>query len=145
MKAAFVFNFAVFTEWPAAALANGAPMSLCMYAGNELQSALASLSDKVVNGHKIVVKVLDARASWQACHILVLDGADRKLWGQIKKPLSGANILTVSNESDSGDDGAVITLTIQNNRIGFDVDLNAARQARLTLSSKLLRLARSAQ
>ncbi|MDL2354046.1 MAG: YfiR family protein [Pseudomonadota bacterium] len=143
MKAAFVFNFAVFTEWPAAALANGAPLALCTYAGNELQPFLASLNDKVVNGHKIVVKTLAAAASLHACHVLVLDSADRKLWSRIKQTATEASILTVSNEPGIDDDGTVISLTFENRRIGFDVDLAAARQSRLTLSSKLLRLARN--
>lgn len=141
MKAALVFNFAVFTEWPRAVLANGAPLTLCTFSGNELQPSLASLNDKSVNGHKIVVKNIAPAASWQACHILVLDGADRKLWSQNRQSVAAASILTVANES--GIDSAVISLDIENSRIGFDIDVGAARQAHLTLSSKLLRLARS--
>lgn len=143
MKAAFVFNFAVFTEWPGAVLANGAPLTLCTYAGNELQPSLAGLNDKVVNGHRIVLKNVATAETLQTCHILVLDRADRKLWSQNKQATGAASILTVANES--GIDSAVISLSIDNNRIGFDIDLGAARQARLTLSSKLLRLARSAK
>lgn len=145
MKAAFVFNFAVFTEWPAEVLAPGAAMTLCSYAGNELLPSLSSLNDKVVNGHRIVVKTLAAQAGVSACHILVFDGTERKLWSPTRRTIGGASMLTVSNEPGGEDDGAVISLTVENSRIGFAIDLAAARQARLVLSSKLLRLARSAK
>ena len=145
LKAAFVFNFAVFTEWPTESLASGAPMTLCMFPGNALQPALASLGDKTVNGHKLVFKPLAAPADPRACHILVLGSADRERWERLRKGLAGASILTVADDGGAGNEGAVITLGVENRHIGFAVDLGAARLSRLALSSKLLRLARSVQ
>lgn len=142
MKAAFVFNFAVFTEWPAEVLAGGAPISLCASATNPMLTALARLNDKLVNGHKIAVR---ASAPLRGCHVLVLERGDRERWAQIKRDLAGAHVLTVSDDRAISGDGAVIGLSIENQRIAFDVDMVAARSARLTLSSKLLRLARSVQ
>ena len=147
-KAAFIFNFAVFTEWPLASLAAGAPMTLCTYPGNSLQTALAGLSDKLVSGHALQVRqlmVTAAAAGLRACHILVLGNADRERWVQLRKDLAGASVLTIADERSIGDDGAVITLGLENRRIGFDISLGAAHQSHLTLSSKLLRLARSVQ
>jgi len=143
LKAAFVFNFAVFTEWPQEALAGGAPISLCASAGNALLPALTQLHDKLVNGHRIAVRASIAPA--RACHVLVLDGGDRERWPQLKRDLAGAHVLTVSDDQSISADGAVIALTRDDRRIGFDIDMGAARSARLNLSSKLLRLARSVQ
>ncbi len=136
LKAAFVFNFAVFTEWPPEALANGAPITLCAGAGNPLFAALSQLNDKVVNGHRIAVR---SAATVRSCHMLVLERSDRK------RDLAGAHVLTVSDDPGISEDGAVIALSIEDKRIGFDVSLAAARAARLNLSSKLLRLARTVQ
>lgn len=143
MKAAFVFNFAVFTEWPAAALSDGAPISLCAGAANPMLASLTLLNDKLVNGHRIAVRA--AAAPLRGCHVLVLDRHDRARWQQIKRELAGANVLTVSDDRSISEDGAVIGLALEDQRIGFDVNLGAARGARLNLSSKLLRLARSVQ
>jgi hypothetical protein len=143
LKAAFVFNFAVFTEWPAAALAHGAPISLCAGAANPMLASLNQLSDKLVNGHRIAVRA--SAAPLRGCHVLVLDRHDRARWQQIKRELAGAHVLTVSDDRSISEDGAVIGLAVEDQRIGFDVDLGAARGARLNLSSKLLRLARSVQ
>lgn len=146
LKAAFVFNFAVFTDWPADALPGGAAMTICAYSGNSLLPALGALSDKLVNGHRVSVRTLAGAAGARGCQILVLDGADRERWGQIRKEIAGAGVLTVADERGGGGaDGTAIALSVDNKRIGFDVDLAAVRQARLTLSSKLLRLARSVQ
>ncbi len=142
LKAAFVFNLAVFTEWPPEALANGAPITLCAGAGNPLFAALSQLNDKVVNGHRIAVR---SAATVRSCHMLVLERSDRERWAQLKRDLAGAHVLTVSDDPGISEDGAVIALSIEDKRIGFDVSLAAARAARLNLSSKLLRLARTVQ
>lgn len=143
LKAAFVYNFAVFTEWPQEALAAAAPIVLCTGSASALSPALQSLNDKVVNGHKLAVR--PAAAGLRACHVLVLGSGDRERWGQIKRDLAGTHVLTVSDDSSISQDGAMIAMSMVNQRIGFDVDIKAARSARLQLSSKLLRLARSVQ
>lgn len=143
LKAAFVFNFAVFTQWPQDALAGGTPLLLCASPGNAMLGALGQLNDKLVNGHRIALR--PALAPVRGCHVLVLDRADRERWAQLKHELAGAPVLTVSDDRVISADGAVIGLSADERRIGFDVDLGAARLARLNLSSKLLRLARSVQ
>ncbi len=143
LKAAFIFNFAVFTEWPHETLAAGSPISVCASASNPMLGALTQLNDKLVNGHRVAVRA--AAAPLRGCHVLVLDRSDRERWAQIKRELAGATVLTVSDDESISLDGAVIALSVEERRIGFDVDLVAARGARLNLSSKLLRLARSVQ
>lgn len=143
MKAAFVFNFAVFTEWPQEVLTGGAPISLCASASSAMFASLSQLNDKMVNGHRVAVRT--SATSVRSCHVLVLERADRERWGQLKRDLSGTSVLTVADDRAIGADGAVIAMSTEEQRIGFSVDLAAVRAARLTLSSKLLRLARSVQ
>ena len=144
LKAAFVFNFAVFTEWPQDALSSGAPLSLCASTASPLFAALSQLNDKLVNGHRIRVRASGATA--RSCHVLVLERADRERWTQLRRDLGApANVLTVADEAGTVAEGAVISMSVEGKRIGFDIDMAAARAARLTLSSKLLRLARSVQ
>jgi hypothetical protein len=143
MKAAFVFNFAVFTVWPDEVLPISAPISVCAGAANPMMPSLIQLNDKLVNGHPIAVRA--SAGSVRGCHVLVLDRHDRARWPQIKRELAAANVLTVSDDRSISDDGAVIALSVEDQRVGFDIDTGAARGARLNLSSKLLRLARSVQ
>lgn len=143
LKAAFVFNFAVFTEWPREALADNAPLHVCAHADSPMLSSLAHLEDKLVRGHR--VKVRAARSPLKSCHILYLDRADRARWPDIRQELVGAAVLTVADDSEIGGDGAVIGIGLEQRRMGFQIDLAASRAAGLVLSSKLLRLARSVQ
>ena len=141
MKAAFVFNFAVFTEWPQEVLPAGAAIQVCANSANPLFAALSQLNDKLVNGHHLTVRA--ATASLRTCHVLVLGSHDRERWNQLKRELAGATVLTVSDDRGISADGAIIGMSMENLRVGFGVDMAAARAAHLTLSSKLLRLARS--
>jgi phosphohistidine swiveling domain-containing protein len=145
LKAAFVYNFVLFTDWPAANANEAAPINVCVNTDSVLRPALGEFNDKTVKGRRMQIRAwTDANAdSMRQCHVLVLDSTDREHWAQLRKNLAGAAVLTVSDDADIGRNGAVITLYLENNRIAFDIDMNAARQARLTLSSKLLRLART--
>lgn len=144
LKAAFVYNFVLFTDWPAPGgkADDGGPLNVCVNADSALRPALGEFQDKTVKGRRLQVRPWAVADSLQQCHVLVLDSMDREHWSQIRKNLAGAAVLTVADDTEIGRRGAVITLYLENNRVAFDVDMNAARAARLTLSSKLLRLAR---
>lgn len=142
MKAAFIFNFAVFAEWPLDTLAAGAPLRVCASPDSPIYSAIEQLNDKPVNGHRISLRQLPATPV-RTCHMLVLAAQDRDNWPQWRRELSGASVLTVSDDPGISAEGAVIGLSADYERISFDVDMCAARAARLNVSSKLLRLARS--
>jgi len=148
LKAAILFNFALFTEWPADTLPANAPLRLCAFQGNAMQAALASLQDKQVNGHRVAIRVLPTQpgaAQLASCHLLLLDGQDRERWNTLRSDLAASSVLTVADDRIIGSNGAMISFGIDNRRVGFDVDMGPVRQARLSLSSKLLRLARSVQ
>lgn len=148
LKAAILFNFALFTEWPLDTLPPGAPLRICAFQGNSMQPALATLQDKPVNGHRVTVRLLGgqpAPAQLATCHLLLLDAQDRERWAALRHELATSSVLTVADDRIIGASGAMISFGIDNRRVGFDVDMTPVRQARLALSSKLLRLARSVQ
>lgn len=153
LKAAFVYNFALFTDWPMGILTAGGTLNICVNPDSPLRPALSGLNDRQIKGRRVMVlqPVLSSgqrsndAEMLRMCHVLVLDSLDRERWARIKKGLGTASVLTVSDDGEIGHDGAIIALYLDNNRVGFDVDVQAAKQAHLLLSSKLLRLARSVQ
>lgn len=145
LKAAFVYNFALFTEWPSDTAYEGGTLNICVNPGSVLRQTLAGLGNKAVKGRRVSVRNLAALDSLRACHVLFIDSSDRERWVQIKKELGGASVLTISDDDEIGRDGSMIALAMDNNRIVFDIDTRAAKQARLVLSSRLLRLARTVQ
>ena len=145
LKAAVVYNFALFTEWPADTPHEGTTFNICLRTGSALRLPLNALIDRAVRGRKIAIHNIGATDALRNCHVLYLDAADRERWTQLRKTIEGASVLTVSEDGDIGRDGSVITLGLDSNRVVFDIDTRAARQARLTISSRLLRLARTVQ
>ena len=145
LKAAFVYNFALFADWPAGVLADGASFNICINADSPMRAEFSELGQKSVKGHRVMVQALTEPAVGRTCQVWFLGSLDRERWAQIKKSLAGTSVLTVSDDEEIARDGAVIGLALDDKRMVFDIDTQAARQARLVLSSKLLRLARSVQ
>lgn len=135
LKAAFAYNFALFTQWPADVLAEGAPLRICAAAGARELPALRRLRARTVAGHAIEVAEVEAGGDVTRCHVLLFD-VDTPV------PAIGAGALTVCDGPRQACGGAVILLAREGDRIRFDVDAARARAQRLSLSSKLLRLAR---
>lgn len=144
LKAAFIHNFALFTEWPAAALPPAARLCICVPPGSALGAALMELDIPAVRGHQVLIKTRNSSLNLRNCHILLLDAQDRPELEQLRQTLQGANVLTVSDSAEPLPGDAIIALAASGDkRIVFDIDLTAAHQAQLSLSSKLLRLARN--
>lgn len=143
LKAAYVFNFALFTDWPADTVYDGGTLNVCVHPASAMRPSLAGIADKTVRGRRLAVRMADSGDSLRPCHLLVLDGADRERWMRIRKALGGAAVLTVTDDEAIAREGAMIALATEGQRLVFDIDLTAARQARLALSSRLLRLARN--
>ncbi|HJV53900.1 MAG TPA: YfiR family protein [Noviherbaspirillum sp.] len=144
LKAAYVYNFALFTEWPTETVYDGGTFNICVGSASAVRTALVSLGERSIRGRKIAVRNLGAADNPQNCQVVFLESADRERWTHIKKGL-GSGVLTISDDEETGRGSAVIALAMDGNRVVFDIDTRAARQAKLVLSSKLLRLARTVQ
>jgi hypothetical protein len=145
LKAAFVYNFAVFTDWPSEVAFESGMLNICVNSNSALRQPLLNLGYKQVKGRKVAVRSLSAMEDIRNCHVVFVGSADRDRWSQIRKSIAGASVLTVSDEEEIAHDGVIISLSSEASRVVFDIDTRLARQARLAISSKLLRLARSVQ
>lgn len=145
LKAAFVYNFALFTEWPAELAFEGGAMNICINPMSALRQPLGGLREKSIKGKRIVIRQVDTVGGLRGCQVLFLDSSDRERWSDIRKVLADSSVLTITDDKEIAHDGSIIALSAEQNRIVFDINLRAARQARLVLSSKLLRLARTVQ
>jgi hypothetical protein len=144
LKTAFVYNFVLFTEWPADTVYEGGNLNICINPNSALRPSLNALQGKPAKGRKIAVRPLAVPDDLRACHALYIDSSDSERWLQIEKRLHYASVLTIS-DGEGGPEGGIIELATEGNRVVFDIDMKKARSARLVLSSKLLRLARAVQ
>jgi hypothetical protein len=143
LKAAFLYNFANFAEWPAAALAPGQPLSLCVIGDDAVADALeATIKGRKVDNHELTVAVIKADGQGRTCHLLYVSGLDTNQTGRLLQSLKDTSTFTVGDADQFAAMGGVAQLILENDRMRFAVNVDAAQRARLKISSKLLGLAR---
>ncbi len=144
LKAAFLYNFAKFVEWPEAAFPEPTtPVTLCVLGDDPIGASLETVvKGEKLNDRRLVVRLLRDPQATQGCHVLFV-GPEKGRLPEILAPLRGSGILTVGGAADFLDRGGMIRLFLEQNRVRFDINLDAAEQSHLRLSSKLLRLARA--
>jgi hypothetical protein len=143
MKATYLYNFMIFAEWPSAEA--GAPqdgLNLCVLGQDSFGEALSNLEGKNVNGRRLSVSRLNGLAGIKKCHLLFITEQEAPNMQAIQKHLADAPVLTVADTPVAT--GAAILLSLDGKRLVFDVNMQRAKKVGITLSSKVLQLARSA-
>ncbi|CAK0779374.1 Transmembrane protein [Gammaproteobacteria bacterium] len=138
MKAAYLFNFAVLTEWPKPF----STLNLCISAEEDLAQALNSIVGKKVRGMDLNLVRLVTWRDISHCHILFLGEVDRLQVRDLLNRLRDSPVLTVTDVEGMMVEGVMIGILESADRLTFEVNLAASRRAGLIISSKLLHLAR---
>lgn len=143
LKAVFLFNFAQFVEWPADAFPSpDTPVVIGILGSSPLGDLLEETTrGEQVQGRSFQVRRYDAVDEIQTCHILFIDGTDGARLDAALARLKTRSILTVGDHDNFVKRGGIIRFVTDRNRVRLQISLEAAQAARLTISSKLLRLA----
>jgi hypothetical protein len=143
IKAAFIFNFAQFTEWPANAFAaTNAPIVIGVLGTNPFAGFLENtVQNESVRGHPLVVHHYKTVEEIQTCHILYIGQSEGRRLQHIIAKLKGKPVLTVSDIPEVANEGVAIGFVTERNHVKLQINLEALKTASLTVSSKLLRLA----
>lgn len=141
LKAAIIFNLLLFVEWPGEAeLPPGAPLLLCGDRSAPLWPHLKLLQDRQLRQRRLETRDVASPEEQRACHAWVLEEAGQK---PLSARIAGVGPTLVIGDGGRGDEtGVTIALRMTGSRLQFDIDMVQARQQRLQLSSKMLRLAR---
>jgi hypothetical protein len=142
LKAAFLFNFVKFTQWPAVALADTAALTMCVVQDPAVGDALAqAVRNRVVQGREIRVAQPQPGETLRQCHVLYVSGA-RPAVEKVVATVADAPVLTVSDVRAFADIGGVAQLHVQQGQLRFAIAVDAARRSGLQISSRLLALSR---
>lgn len=143
VKAAFLFNFSKYVEWPAGTFAGtDDPIFICVLGANPFGTLLADdVRNKKVNGRDLAVRNAKSLAETAGCHIVFISATEQALLDEALVKLAGRPVLTVGDAESASERGVVLGLTLKGARVRFEVNLAAARRAGLKLSSQLLKLA----
>ncbi|MCC7113320.1 MAG: YfiR family protein [Burkholderiales bacterium] len=138
LKAAFLYNFAQFTEWPADV---GPTLHLCVHGADPFGAELDALHGKAVGERAIAVTRRLPADGLRGCQVVFVANNAIAQLPRVLETLRGAPVLVVADGAGAAKRGATLALAVTDGRIAFEANLDAARSARLQLSSRLLRLA----
>lgn len=141
LKAVFLFNFTRFIEWPASAFAAAdAPFVIGVFGRDPFGSDLDDVArGEMVDGRRLLVRRVQTVQDAAACQMLFIPESEQANLDEILAALARSNTLTVSDLDGSAQRGAMIRLVTDHDRIRLRINVDAARAAGLTISSKLLR------
>ncbi len=143
IKAVFLFNFAHFVEWPATSFPEpNAPFVIGIVGRDPFGSYLdETVRGESLQGHPLVIRRFKSLDEVGVCHILFINVTDKEdIKGALEKVKDKA-VLTVGDVLNFAKQGGMIRFITESNRTRLRINLEAARQADLTISSKLLKLA----
>lgn len=142
VKAAFLFNFAKFVEWPGLDPASE-PINLCVVGDDPFGGFLDQIvKGKVANGRAVEIRRIAATQKLEGCQIAFIPASERKRTPAILDRLGRTGVLTVGETEDFTRRGGVIGFYLDGNHVRFEVNTDAAGRAGLRISSKLLSLAK---
>jgi hypothetical protein len=146
IKAAFLFHFAQFVEWPAGAFKGAnSPLTYCTFGADPFRGSLdESLRGKTIGERGIRVQHLKQAEGIQDCQVLFIGGAESKRAAAgVLANVKGSAILTVGESQDFAEDGGMIEFCLEGNKIRFNINLATVSAAKLKMSARLLTLAKT--
>jgi len=143
VKAAVLYNFTKFVEWPAEAFAStNTPIRLGIFGDDDFATQLrALLSDKKAHGRSFEVRTIVAPQEAKNCQVVFVASSENRRVPQILEATKKAPVLTVGESDQFIELGGMINLFFEDAQPAFDVNPEPAEKVKLQISSKLLRLA----
>lgn len=145
MKAAFLFHFAQFVEWPVNAFPDtNSPLVYCTLGDDPFHGVLdASLKGKTIGTRPVRAWHLKETQNVHGCHILFLGASEKKSTPTVLSSVQGKPVLTVGETEHFVTSGGIIGFCLVENKVRFAINLDNAERGRLKISSRLLSLART--
>jgi hypothetical protein len=141
IMAAYVYNLTQFTVWPADVPGNR--FALCVLGKSPFGELLTPLKDKTARGNNFsLVYLPSATPAIRDCDVLFITESQKENMASILTTLKNSPVLTVSNIDGFAEAGGIVEFARENTRIALRINIQAMRDARLSISSKLLSLAR---
>lgn len=144
VKAGFLYHFGWFVEWPATAVQGRATAFTISVLGAHPFSNLLDdmMRDKLIHERPVVIRYCQRVEEAISSHMLFISASEEPWLAAILAGLSGASVLTVSDMEGFADRGGMIELRLVDQKVRFDINMDATERAGLKLSSRLLRLAK---
>lgn len=143
VKAAFLFNFVRYVEWPAGSFAGpDAAIRICLIGGDGFEDVLAeAVTGRSVGERSVEVSAVEALDGVAGCHLLYLGHGASATGARVAEALGSKPIFTISDRDGFAQEGGIANFMLVDQKIRFAINPDAGRRAGLRISSSLLRLA----
>jgi hypothetical protein len=143
LKAAFLYNFSKFTEWPGDALLPKAPLEFCVIAAPDVADALQSLATgHMLADHPLLVRGTTLTGVLRGCHVLYAAGLDHHGSLTLLDLVRGLPVLTITDNEEFAELGGVANFFLERDKTRFAINVGATERARVKISSRLIALAK---
>ena len=144
LKAAFLYNFVKFVEWPAEDLADSdGIISLCVFGEDPFGPVLdKTIEGKTAKGKDLVIRRLTAVEEMRSCQVVFISSLAKDHPPELLNALDDSAVLTVGEMEGFTGMGGVANFVIDKDKVRFEINVDAADRAGLKISSKLLKLSR---
>lgn len=143
IKAAFLFNFIKFVEWPDSTFGSPEdPYQIALVGNDPIEAPLKGVDGKTVSGRRVVVRKVSDLSSLGRCHILFVGESEKGRVESVIKAVKNWPVLIVADIDGFARRGGTIGFFRENNRIRFEINEESADEAGLKLNAKLLYLGR---
>lgn len=144
VKAAFLYNFAQFVDWPASDFESQKdPIVLCVYGKDPFGSVLDdTVRGKTIGSHSFVVRRPGNLKGLAGCYIAFVTNVSTNQLKDVLSTLDGSKVLSVSDDSHFAEQGGDIQFVIDHDHVRFLINIDSVNRANFRMSSKLLALAK---
>lgn len=142
LKAAFLYNFTRFVEWPNTKLPSGEPLVIGLWQTNPFGKQLeATIGNRTTHGRKILVRTCSSLEEAQRAHVLFIGAAESADLKETVDLLHASHVLTVGESRGFASASGIITFSLEGDKLRFEINLDSGEDAKLKLSAQLLKLA----
>jgi hypothetical protein len=141
LKAAFVYNFIKFVEWPSTERSTSDTLRVCILGEVPAAAPFDDLNGQEALGRRLSVSVLRSLHEARSCQVLFVAASQSARLTEVLATLGGAPVLTIGDTEGYARRGVMINMFLENKRVRFEINAETARSAGLRISTKLLKLA----
>ena len=142
LKAAFIYNFAKYVEWPDDSPGSRTELCIGTLGRPQIDKVLAGLAGKNIRGKTVVIRRFNSEEEAKNCQILFIDRSELERFEDVAHALEGRRVMTVADREGFCAAGGMVTLVNQDGRITYDINYREIQRSGLKVSSQLLKLAR---
>jgi hypothetical protein len=143
VKAAFIYNFLQFIDWPMKPNRNPGPfINLCILGENPFGNTFEAYQGETIRKRKFSIRQSQSLSDLKECQVVFIGNSEKGRVPQIIKQANDLGILTIGDSEKMTHQGVMINFYMERDKVRFEINIEAARRAGFTISSHLLKLAR---